>query len=343
MSGHALAAKVRAMYGKRLKREDFAKLTAMKSIAEVIVFLKQTPGWGPGLRDYSLENANRASLITALHRAEYNNYMKLFHYLSAKDKDVMHFPVLVAEMEEVMSFMRLAARGLSRAYACTLPLYLRAESKIHYQELSEAKDYAGLLNAVRNADFYAALQRIAPADGSLPPYAQVEIIMQGYYYRAVYATAKKSYGSDTGKLMLKSFGQQIDMINIIHAMRVRKFFPGMADNIAEYLLPVYYRIKPSHLKALLDAKDDAEATALLTSGPYRKLYTANTFCNIEEYYYKLMYDFHHLQIRIGRPSVMTAVSYQLLKQIEVKNLIHAVECVYYGIAPEAAGLGLLVS
>lgn len=342
MNYGALATKVRAMYGKRLKKEDFQRLLAMKSMSEIAAYLKQTPGWGEGLKDYVPETANRATLIPALRRAEYTNYMKLFHYLSARDKEIMHFPVIAAEMEEVMTFMRLAARGRSSEYTCTLPDYLRRESKIYYQELSDAKDYAGLLSAVRETATYDALQRIAPPDGSLPPYSQVEIIMQGYYYRTVFDSADKVYGGTVRQLLLKSFGQQIDLLNIIHALRVRRYFPQNVEEVASYILPIHYKAKPSFLKSLVEAKDEEAVQALLAAGAYGKLFTNNTFSYIEEYYYKLMYDFHHHQMTTGKPSVMSAVSYMLLKQIETKNLVHVIECVHYGVEPQQVNLDLLV-
>ncbi len=338
----ALATKVRAMYGKRLKKEDFAKLMDMKSIPEIASYLKQAPGWSEGLREFHSEGTNRAVLIGAIHRAEYNNYMKLFHFMSREDKEVMHFPVIAAEMEEVMAFMRLTAQGRSHEYNCTLPPFLRRESAIYYQELSEATTYEGLLSAVREADFRDALERIAPDDGSLPPYAQVEIIMQSYYYRTVYNSVQKAYGGKIRQLLIKSFGQQIDMINLIHVVRVRKYFGGMADNVNGYLLPIYFNLKPAFFKTLLEAKDDQAVDEQLRSSPYAKLFTNNTFSHIEEYYYRLMYEFHHHQISSGVPSILSAISYLLLKQIEVKNLINVIECVYYGVAPHQANVNLLL-
>ena len=41
----ALAAKARAMYGKRLRREDFSRMAAMGSAAELSEYLRSHPAW----------------------------------------------------------------------------------------------------------------------------------------------------------------------------------------------------------------------------------------------------------------------------------------------------------
>ena len=54
MSGYdALAAKVRAMYGKRLRMSDFEHISTLRSEAEVLEYLRTQPGWRPPLRTRS--------------------------------------------------------------------------------------------------------------------------------------------------------------------------------------------------------------------------------------------------------------------------------------------------
>ena len=45
----ALSAKVHALYGKRLRTEEFARLAGMKSEAEILDALRQHPGWSRAL------------------------------------------------------------------------------------------------------------------------------------------------------------------------------------------------------------------------------------------------------------------------------------------------------
>ena len=341
MNYSALAVKVRSMYGKRLKHEDYMKMASMQSMADIAVYLQQHPGWAEGLRGFHAAGTNRAFLIDRLHRIESENYAKLFYYMSKNDKEIMQFPVVEAEMEQVMAFMRLAAAERSNEYNCTLPPYYVRHSDINYRELSEAEDYAGLLSAVRGADFQNALARIAPADGSFPPYAQVEIIMQGYYYRKVFNLAQNSYRGRDRDLLIRSFGQQIDLINIIHTLRIKRSLSRQADMLFLYLLPIYYKLKPSFFKDLFAAEDVEEENEFLGGSSYGKLFTQNRFPHWEDYYYRLMHDFHRRQISMGKPSVLSAVSYLFLKKIEMRNVIRVIESVYYQFPPSQMASRLL--
>ena len=49
MAYGALSAKVRALYGKRLRSDDFARLAARRSEAEILDELRQHPGWSRAL------------------------------------------------------------------------------------------------------------------------------------------------------------------------------------------------------------------------------------------------------------------------------------------------------
>ena len=45
MTYGALSAKIRALYGKRLRADDFARLAGLKNEAELLEALRQHPGW----------------------------------------------------------------------------------------------------------------------------------------------------------------------------------------------------------------------------------------------------------------------------------------------------------
>ena len=49
MTYGALSAKIRALYGKRLRADDFARLAGLKNEAELLEALRQHPGWSRAL------------------------------------------------------------------------------------------------------------------------------------------------------------------------------------------------------------------------------------------------------------------------------------------------------
>lgn len=49
----ALATKVKAMYGKRLRYADYVRLARMASVSEIYADLRQHPVWGPAVAGWT--------------------------------------------------------------------------------------------------------------------------------------------------------------------------------------------------------------------------------------------------------------------------------------------------
>jgi V/A-type H+-transporting ATPase subunit C len=126
------------------------------------------------------------------------------------------------------------------------------------------------------------------------------------------------------------------MINITIILRVRKFFPGKLDSVIALLLPVQYRLTPAFVNRLYSAATGEQASALLRESPYKKIFIAHDYAHIEDYYYQFLYDFNRRLLALGLPSVYTPAAYLSLREIELKNLTTAIECVRYGLQPSEA-------
>ena len=61
-----IAAKVRAMYGKRLKPEDYEKISELETIPDIAVYLRGCPGWAPALEQLSMNDLHRFNLEVRL-------------------------------------------------------------------------------------------------------------------------------------------------------------------------------------------------------------------------------------------------------------------------------------
>ena len=62
----ALAAKIRTIYGTRLRLEDFRRMTAMHSVAEVLDYLRQQGSWAPASGTITASRPGRAATEHAL-------------------------------------------------------------------------------------------------------------------------------------------------------------------------------------------------------------------------------------------------------------------------------------
>ena len=331
----ALAAKVHAIRGKRLTREDFARMLEMKSVAEITRYLKAHPYYAAPLSGVDPGGIHRSGLENMLRAHWFSQYLTLFHYIPRGDAALMRYPVLHAEMEQIMAFMRLAVIGKSEEYRFALPRFFDRYSRIHYQALSRAKSYDDMLEAVRQTEFYPSLFRLRKENGAFPPYLFVENAMRSYYFRTVFDLIDKRVQGAARTVLRDFIGLQVDMINVTSAMRIRTYFPSMNEDAFSYLLPVTYKLGAVFLRQLLQASDADASMGLMRGSHYGKYFSQHQFDTLDDYAAEIRYDYARRHFS-GIPSVHTAVLFAGLQEFELQNLIHVVECVRYAVPPAQA-------
>ena len=67
-SGNAVLAKARALYGRRLRAEDYRRLMGCRTMSELAAALKEQPLYSAALADVNPQYARRAQLESLLHR-----------------------------------------------------------------------------------------------------------------------------------------------------------------------------------------------------------------------------------------------------------------------------------
>ncbi|MCI8538843.1 MAG: V-type ATPase subunit [Oscillospiraceae bacterium] len=336
MSGYeALAAKVRAMYGKRLKMEDFEHISTLHSEREVLEYLRNHPGWKRALGRVPDMEIHRAQLETLLQNEVRQEYVALNHYVPRKDKFALSFPVMLCELDQILAvFRRLVAKGRVKPkvrFEVELPPDFLLHSKLDYSALRKCTDYAGLTAAAKGTIYGAPLSLFQPTEQTpLPDYTATEVLLRSTYYSTLYRRAARNYAGETRRVLLRSLGQQVDLLNITHILRLKKYFPGDTRYLSS-LFPINDRLKPDLIRALLEAPDVEGVFELLAPSPYASVFAERDVPSLEAYSVRTFARFNHRQLTSGVPSVYTAIAYLNLKDLAMKALVNDIECVKYGV------------
>lgn len=330
----ALSAKVRAMYGKRLRADDFEHMATLGGPQDVMESLRAQPGWTAAVADLSADRCyvGRVELEAALRRQLSHDYGALIHFVPRVDKDIVSFPVRLAELSEIMNALRRLKSGTGDAGGPSAPEYASA-MKIDRAAMRTCISYASLVNAAKGSIYHIPLASLRPDQSGGPPdYAVVEAILQAAYYSYLYKVVHQNYAGETQRVLLRAFGEQVDLLNLIHLLRIKTYFPGEAAFHAT-LFPFSYKLTEDKLKALSAAAGREEFFALLEGTPYAKALDGlpQTAAGLEAYYRSALYRFNKRQLTSGEPSVYTAVAYLNLKELELQALIRLIECVKYGV------------
>ena len=336
----ALSAKVRALYGKRLRTEDFARLAGLKSEAEILDALGQHPGWSRALarcEPGSWRYVGRVELEAALREELRLEYLSLAHYVPREDRPLMGFRIRIAERTAILNALRrlkVGKYGMGMPPASSIVVL----GKVDYKALRECAGYDQLLAAVKGSIYYPVLLHLRPEPGGpLPDYTTAECLLRTAYFSHMFRIARQQYSGATQKALLRAIGGQADLLNIIHILRLKTYFPDTPqEDYLTILFPFHHQLKPELVRQLCAAPDAGAVFELLKQTPYRDCFEGIQAVDAEEYYRRAMYLFNKHQLMCAPPSIYTAMAYLDLKEMEMMVLVNIIESVKYGVPYHAA-------
>ncbi|MFQ7452088.1 MAG: V0D/AC39 family V-type ATPase subunit [Flavonifractor plautii] len=113
------------------------------------------------------------------------------------------------------------------------------------------------------------LRHLRPSrDGALPDFTLAEAALRTAYFSHLYRIVHRQYTGRTQKVLLRALGEQIDLLNIIHVLRLKTYFPQTEpETYLRVLFPFHYRLNPDFTRALCAAPGVDDVFALLRDSP----------------------------------------------------------------------------
>jgi vacuolar-type H+-ATPase subunit C/Vma6 len=148
------------------------------------------------------------------------------------------------------------------------------------------------------------------------------------YYSHVMKVIRKRYEGDARKTLEKSVGSQIDMINIMHILRLKHYFPE-TDNFLTVLFPTSYKLKPEQIRDMCAAQGPDGVLAVVDGTPYGKIFRGASVSELQRLYDETLFRLSRRQLMMGQPSIYSAVAFLNLRELETKELITVIETVKY--------------
>lgn len=327
----AMAVKIRAMYGKRIKPAEYDRLLSMTSVAQIADFLKNHPGWSSMLSGIDTADIHRGPLELVLNTGLFEEYTRIIHFIPRRDLLYMKYPVESAEIEQILSFIRHLNAGHPENFRHYIPRNIIGKLHFDINKLAEAKSFAQMLDIIHSSELAPILARFQPAAGENVNYPAVELALEAFHFNHQFKNIEKSFSGNYRKRLENTVGEQADILNITRAVRLIRFFSGSPDELYACLIPVFYKVQAEFFRDLARCPDDAAAMAMLKNSPYKKLFVKTDFQYIEQYQDAFMFDLCHKLIYAAVPDLIIPIAYLIVKQIEIRNLIHIIECVRYGL------------
>lgn len=338
----AIRAKVMAMQGKMLSKDDFNRLCECTDISDAANFLRNHKGWDETISKIA-SPITPEKLKAAISERVWTENEKLYRFSDINDKSFLRFLASKGEYGLILSALRRLGSPDTGSFASDSDTesrtaeFLDVKTTVNTRALETCTSWRELLDAVSRSIFADALRDLeVDAATQLPNYSDASVLLENAYYREVFSYVTKKYNA-LGKMKIKELlGREADYLNIVSLLRLHRYFPGSLDKAGKLLIPISYKLSPEMIGALANAQDEAEALSLLKETKYGQSFSDMNGVRLEAIYENAMSDLCRKIVNTGEPSACTAPAYLTLKELECRKLVRVIESISAGVDPKSA-------
>ena len=327
----ALSAKLHGMYGKMLKESDWQRLDAMNSVREVIQYLTSSPGFKDAGLTASVSGGDitMSGLAESMSRQVESDRQKLYLHMPREDREYFAFDI---HREEYMYILRSMRRLHSKEAAVAPPPSRQAaeKSRLDFEALKTAASFSDISRAASKTIYAPALRALEEgvAKGE-SGYGIISLALENQYYSRLYNFLVKKYKGGDKKRLKENLGEEADITNIMHILRMQRHFKSSLSGGAQALIPVRRRLTAELAEALINAQDEESAAALLRDSYWKSLFSDYTPRRLEELSEKARMHKYYKMFRSPVPGITMAEGYLGLKQAQCLRLIRLISALKY--------------
>ncbi len=324
------------MFGKRLTQHDIDILLNSRSLSEIAIYLKSNTRYSTALSNVDERLTHRGQLETELNRMLFGQFEALCRYEISVGEHLANFVLNRMELKQFLSFLQYLNSGHPQDYIFTLPYFFEKHTDVNLMELSQLRSFPEFLDHIRKSIYYDALKNVKFEDGRFD-YALIENLMYSRLYDTALDACRKYYSGQAQKELLDLFGTEIELHNVMSVYRLKKYYKASAEFISSMLYPYSGRIGKRVMKEMTAAENADEVLDIfLKRTSYRKVVNLELINrhHIDNVFRELRYKrAHHYMHFSTNPSVVL-LSYMILTETELTEIITIIEGVRYGLTPE---------
>lgn len=330
---NALAAKVKAMYGRRLTAQNYKELLRKQTVNEVAAYLKQETSYSELLRDINESLIHRGELENILRRQVFEEYSKLSNFVDRGDRSFFQYVVTGMEIDEILTCIRYINAGRTGEYIYTLPAFFSKHASFDLYALAKVKNFTDLVDMLAGTPYHEILEKFQLNAEGKADTVLIEIEFHRYYYTHIFRTISKTYTDEALNEVRKSFGMEVDLENLLMIYRLKKYFNAPSDYIKSLLLPYHYCVNKDDLDRILQENDAEAARKAIFETRYGPSFKQYNFEYLEKYCDQIQYNYHKRLVMMATTTPVLVTSYMHLKNTELNNVINIIEGIRYSLAP----------
>ena len=323
--------KIRAMRKSLLSPRDYSEMAAMRSVTELLHYLKNLPAYYPLLMDTNSLSLHRGDIEKILTNAIYLDFQKIYRFTTPKQR---HFLDLYFHRYEV-SILKTCIRMIFDHRDVTINLQIFADfwqkhSVIDLTLLSQSQSPEDFCQVLQGSLYEPALTRLQTLDA--PALWDYEMALDLFYFKWFWKKGEKTLDKEQIIPFKNAYGTKMDLLNINWIYRSKYHFRMEETAIYAHLISIMYQLKKEEIIALTQAQTKEEFEHVLQNTYYGRRYKDYTISTLESSYVVIR---QHIQRKAAKNdpySTATVISYLFEKEQEIDKITTILEGVRYGLS-----------
>ncbi|MCB6415767.1 V-type ATPase subunit [Faecalimonas umbilicata] len=330
MAYSGIVTKVRAMQAKLLTKEDFDNIAAMKSVLDIISFLKGKPAYSEFLNQMDESLYHRGNIEKILYQSLYNDYTRLFRFGGIEQKKFLKLYLKRYEVDVINYCLRIVFNHYDKPFDLNYKKeFFDRYSQISIDRLITSQNIDELVDNLKDTEYYTPLKRLR--DSGAATLFDYDLALDLYYFTTLWKSKRRILKKKELELFTRDCGSRIDLLNLQWIYRAKKYYHMLPPDIYTLTIPIHYRIHVDEFKALVEAPSADEFRKLMESTAYARKYDFEQKKTIEQMYKECLYRLYIADRRNNPWSIASITTYLFLKEEEIYKLTTALECVRYGL------------
>lgn len=327
---NATVAKIMAIYGKRIKPQDYTEMMNKQNVSEVAEYLKRNTHYNELLSSIDTNTIHRGMLENLLRRSVFETYMRITGFEHISKQEFYNYKILQTEIDEILRCIRFINAN-SQKLITDVPIYINNLTSFDLLELAKITDFKELLTFLKKTPYYDVLKTVHPNNEGLVDVTKCETLLRSYYIKRLKDSLK--FKKSDAEQFIVFLDSDIDFINIINAYRLTAFFGASEDEIEKDMLPFYGRLSEAKQKEIYSAPNSEEFIKRFSRTYYGKQMIENGYDinSLEQSAQRMRYKYAKLMLKRSSSAPLSVYSFIFLLEIEVQNLISIIEGIRYGI------------
>ena len=312
--------KLKGMHAKFLSRDDLEQLSKQNDFKNAVYFLKNEL---EVLKNIG-ENADRRTIERELDKTIIEDIEKIKKVLSNKDKEFFELFISKYEIKCIIEILKMIEYNKDLSDSKNIVSLWTSTVFKNIKGIENCKNIEQYLEILKKSKYYNVVKLYLNENNK--NFADLDTKLNKIYFKNLYDEAKK-----INKKVVFFVGENIDLLNISWIYRIKKYYKMSENRIREKIINVNFKIDEKVTKQMIDSEDIDILMQIIKSTKYAKKVEKLSDETLENDINRYLFKKYKKDFVIGDYSIVTVVSYMMLKEFQKQNIINILGGISYNL------------